>query len=305
MTDLYAEMAQYVSGSTNQWRDHACDRQLLLGPAETTIDLEYREPGGAKKAISILRPHPDSLKDLPKEVRSHLGWTENVYSKHLDSGWGYIRFTSFSFGDVERTVERFDEALDSVFDAPGLIIDLRGNGGGLVYAVPQIAGRFVDEPQTMGFFSRRVPGKRTVYELPDETTGSYSSKLRLLAKPREDIYTGPVVILIDQACFSACESFSGGVQALNRALLVGPAATGGGSGWVGGLELPSGAIISFSYTVAWLPNGQQVEGHGVGPDILVRERAGDFASGRDRVLERAIKALEQGDAPPLVSGETE
>jgi carboxyl-terminal processing protease len=88
----------------------------------------------------------------------------------------------------------------------------------------------------------------------------------LLATPRKEIYTGPVVILIDRRCFSACESFTGGVQSFGRALVIGSDASGGGSGFVGGLKLPSGAIISFSWTVAWLPNGQQIEGHGVAPE---------------------------------------
>lgn len=47
--DLYHDMVQYVAGSTSQWRDYICDRELLLGPAETEIELVYREPGGAKK----------------------------------------------------------------------------------------------------------------------------------------------------------------------------------------------------------------------------------------------------------------
>ncbi len=301
---LYREMAQYVSGSTAQWKDYLCDRQLLLGPAETEIDLTYREPGGARKTIAIVRPSVDSLKETPEEVRAHLGWEDESSSQRLEGGWGYIKYTSFSWGNPKRSVELFDEGLDAVFDVPGLIIDLRGNGGGYVDAISKIAGRFIAARETMGFYSVRTPGQETISRVWDEATGSVNSRPRLLATPRKEIYTGPVVILIDRRCFSACESFTGGVQSFGRALVIGSDASGGGSGFVGGLKLPSGAIISFSWTVAWLPNGQQIEGHGVAPDILVRERARDWAVGRDRVLSRAIKALEQGEAKPLTAAET-
>lgn len=301
---LYREMVQYVSGSTSQWKDYISDRQLLLGPAETEIELTYREPGGARKSVTVLRPSPDSLKETPKEVRVHLGWEEESSSQRLEGGWGYIKYTSFSLRSPKRTVELFDEALDAIFDAPGLIIDLRGNGGGYVDAISKIAGRFIAARETMGFYSVRTPGQETISRVWDEATGSVISKPRLLATPRKEIYTGPVVILIDRACFSACESFTGGLQSFERVLVIGPEASGGGSGFVGGLELPSGAIISFSWTVAWLPNGQQIEGNGVAPDILVKERSRDWAVGRDRVLDRAIKALEQGEAKPLTAVET-
>ncbi|KPK76895.1 MAG: hypothetical protein AMS25_17225, partial [Gemmatimonas sp. SM23_52] len=120
----------------------------------------------------------------------------------------------------------------------------------------------------------------------------------LIAKPREPIYQGPVVLIIDRACFSACEGFAGALQTLGRVLLVG-GATGGGSGVAGLVRLPSGAIMSISWSVFWLPDGRMIEGQGVLPDIYVRGRPRDWVVGRDRVLERAIEALGQGEAPQL------
>ncbi len=122
----------------------------------------------------------------------------------------------------------------------------------------------------------------------------------LRAEPREPIYRGALVLLVDRSCFSACEYFSGGLQAIGRATVVGPEPSGGGSGAVGGLKLPSGARISFSWWVGWLPNGRQIEGNGVRPNIEVRLRARDFATGRDRTLERAIKALQNGEVAPAL-----
>ncbi|NIR42405.1 MAG: hypothetical protein GWN99_13520, partial [Gemmatimonadetes bacterium] len=218
----------------------------------------------------------------------------------LEGGWGYLKYTDFAFKDYETTVELFDEALDSLLDTPGLIIDVRGNGGGYVDAYLAAAGRFLDEEKILSYYQVRQPGQYGVYEMYDQKTGDAVYKMPERAEPRKPIYRGPVVILVDRDCFSACEGFAGGLQAVDRAVVAGPSATGGGSGYVSGLRLPSKAIISFSWTVAWLPDGRQVEGNGVAPDIQVRLRARDFASGRDRVLERGIKALEDGEAQSLL-----
>ena len=298
---LYRYMELRVAGSTDQWRDYICDRQLLMGLPETETELVYREPGGARKTLTLLRPPSDSDReeDLDPELKVHLGMGELSRWERLDGGWGYIRYTSFAEGGLENAVLTFYAMLDSLLDAPGLILDLRGNGGGYVNAITAIAGRFITEKQTMGFVNYRDPGQDVVYQIIDEMSGGWTDKRRLLAMPRGEPYTGPVVILIDSGCFSACEGFTGGLQSFDRALVIGPGASGGGSGFVGGLKLPSDAVISFSYSVAWLPNMQQIEGHGVRPNIRVRERPRDWAVGRDRVLERAIRALERGEAKPL------
>ncbi|KPK75328.1 MAG: hypothetical protein AMS25_18515 [Gemmatimonas sp. SM23_52] len=297
---LYRFMEHRVSGSTQQWRDYLCDRRLLRGPAETDFELAYREPGAALKTVRLMRPPADTIKEeLDNELRVYFGDITHSHWERLEGGWGYIRYTSFVHGRLDQTIDRFDEMVDSLLGAPGLIIDLRGNGGGFSAARTEIAGRFVADKAPLTYLQIRHPGENAVIERIDPTTGSYTTKLPQLVHPREPIYTGPVVVLIDRGCFSACEAFTGGLKSLGRVLVIGPERSGGGSGAVGGLRLPSGAVISFSWTVGWLPDGGQIESHGVAPHIVVQERPRDWAVGRDRVLERAIRALEQGEAKPL------
>ena len=297
---LYRFLEHRVSGSTQQWRDYMCDRRLLRGPPETEVELAYREPSGALKTATVLRPPADSIKeDLTTELEVYFGDITHSHWERLEGGWGYIRYTSFLHGSVEHTINRFDEMVDSLLDAPGLIIDLRDNGGGILEASLDMAGRFLAEDAPLQYLQIREPGQNLVIEVFDPTTGSISTKRPFLAHSRKSTYTGPVVVLIDRGCFSACETFAGGLKSLGRVLVVGPERSGGGSGAVSGLRLPSGAVISFSWTVGWLPDGGQIESHGVAPDIVVRERPRDWAVGRDRVLERAIKGLEQGEAPQL------
>lgn len=303
---IYERLQRRVSAATQQWRDHMCDYELLAGPKDTEAELVYRTPGGLTNTVNVRRPSADTLPDsLSGELGAWLGnWSLSRW-KRLDGGWGYIRYTSFIHGSVRHTVERFDEYVDSLIDSPGLIIDLRGNSGGAVSARTQMAGRFVSGETPLTYLQIRHFGKDFVYELFDTRTMSPTTKLPLVVAPRTPIYRGPIVVLIDRGCFSACESFTGGLKSLGRVLVVGPERSGGGSGWLAGGKLPSGGTITFSATVGWLPNGEQIEANGVAPDIFVRERPRDWASGRDRVLERAIKALEEGKAPSIAAASSD
>jgi carboxyl-terminal processing protease len=298
---LYDWMADRVSGSTSQWVDYMCDRRLLAGPPGSEVELRLRQPGGVKTLV-VQRPgYPteEESKQAEREAEIYRDTVNIAPWKRLEGGWGYVKYATFSFGSMEETLEPFDEAIDSLLDAPGLIIDLRGNGGGIVGAMTGAAGRFVTERFPVEYYQIRKPGQQDVIEVWDPYTGSPTVRPSWMARPRGKTYIGPLVILIDRRCFSACEGFAAGLQAIDRALVVGSSASGGGSGAVSGLKLPSGAIISFSWTVGWRPDGQQVEGNGVYPDVIVRERPPDWAAGRDRMLERAIKALETGEAKAL------
>lgn len=297
--ELHDYWGKRVSGSTSQWLDYQCDRRLLLGPAETEIELTVRQTNGAKETLKIRRPRMKTEDERDREYEAYKDTVHIATSRRLEDGWGYLKYTTFAFRTLRQTVKPFDDALDSIIDVPGLIIDLRGNGGGNTDVLNDVAGRFINERTSMGFFNIRTPGQETILEVWDDVTGSITSKPRLSAHPRGDTYEGPVVIVVDRTCFSACEIFTAGLQATGRALVVGPEATGGGSGGIAVSKLPSGARIQFSTAVAWRPDGEIIEGNGVQPDIKMPIRPRDLAAGRDRVLERAIKALQDGEAKPL------
>jgi len=296
---LYPAVRERVSGSTLQWRDYICDQRLLAGPAGTEVELTLRDLSGTTNVVRVSRPpYPEqeevrkSIVSLYRDPSLIATWTE------LEGGWGHIQLSTFAAESVRIVVDAFDQALDSVFTLPGLILDLRGNGGGYLDAMTEIAGRFLAEETTFGFYQRRERGEDVDFEPWDPATATDTLRTAVTATPREPIYRGPVVIIIDRACFSACEGFAGALQSLGRLFLVGEA-TGGGSGVSGFVGLPSGAIVSFSWSVFWLPDGRMIEGQGVLPDVYVRGRPQDWAVGLDRVLERAIRALEQGEPPQL------
>lgn len=63
---------------------------------------------------------------------------------------GLIRIATFSGREGQPLVDAFDAALDDLLDTPGLILDLRGNGGGDQRLADQMARRFLAEPFTYG-----------------------------------------------------------------------------------------------------------------------------------------------------------
>ncbi len=301
----YALVQARSPGSTQQWRDYMSDSRLLRGPADSVVEVTLREPGGRTRSIRVRRPPFSGYRGEPLDTV--LFWDTLHVSRweRLEEGWGYLRYSSFLHKDAESAAAVFEEALDSVMDTPGLIIDLRGNSGGFIDAIGLIAGHFITDEATLGFTFgvEKTREKKIKFENWAPTAVSDTNRTPVVATPRQDVYTRPVVILIDRGCFSACEGFTGGLQAIGRALVVG-SPSGGGGGLAMAAELPSGAIIAFSWSVFWLPDGELIEGRGILPDVYVTSRPRDWAVGRDRVLERSIRALEGGEAKPL-AGPTE
>lgn len=217
----------------------------------------------------------------------------------LDGGWGYLRVHTFLWKSPRKTWQAIEGALEPLVDQAGLILDLRDNHGGFVESAIRTVEHFVKDKTLIARLQARSPGsdyyaagfwdpKRGVHAAPP-----------VLAEPRKPVYEGPLVVLIDAGCFSACELVAGGLRDIQRARLVGTGRTGGGSGTVTGYELPSGAVINFSLFVLWRPDGRQIDFEGINPDVKVTERPADWAAGRDRVLEKAIELLEAGEAPTL------
>lgn len=295
----YARVLDRVSGSTRQWREYLCDRRLLAGPAGTDIELTLRQSDGTKRTVRVARPPYPGEDEVKKEImRLRTDPAAIARWERWPDGWGHIRLSTFAAESVAIVVEAFDEALDSLMDAPGLVIDLRHNGGGYLDAMTEIAGRLLAEETTLGYYQRRAPGEAIDFRPWNPSTVTDTLRAPITVKPREPTYQGPVALIIDRGCFSACEGFSGGLKTLGRALVLGEA-SGGGGGVAALIELPSGALLSFSWSVFWLPDGEMVEARGILPNIYVRNRARDWVAGRDRVLERAIEALENGEAATI------
>lgn len=195
----------------------------------------------------------------------------------IDSTIGYIRYRSFgsmiSESQIDLVISRFQ-------NAQGIIIDVRGNGGGFSTIPLLLASRFADQ--------RRLAYTFVVKNGPTHT--DFTDPVEVYIEPKgERQFTKPVIILTNRMCYSATNFFVAIMKNFPNIKTVGDQ-TGGGGGTPTSGELPNGWIVRYSTTQSFTPDGFNIEG-GIPPDIKVDMTEGDRLRGEDTILERAIAEL--------------
>jgi carboxyl-terminal processing protease len=174
----------------------------------------------------------------------------------------------------------FGDAMTYVRDTAGLILDLRGNLGGIAENVEMVIGRFIESPLE-SYEARTVEG-------PVELPAYQPDSLRYA-------YTGPVVVLINGACASAPEAVAELLQRLPNVTLVGDTTSGAGCWSVpqapGTVSLPSGRSIYIPTTYMVRQDGEPWEWNGILPDIRVVQTRDHVVQRIDGQLEKAIELL--------------
>ena len=222
---------------------------------------------GTKVNIAVERSGQQLAFDITRAEISVPSVTWRLLSQAPDVG--YVRLNIFA-----QTSK--DELIKAVADlrqqgARKLIFDLRDNGGGLLDAAIGVAGQFVDGKVVSE--KRRDGGPR---DFAAEANGA-----------ARDL---PLVVLVNGGTASASEIVAGAIQDKGRGVLVGVNTYGKGS-VQNVIPLSDGS--SLHVTVAeWLtPDGRQIAGKGLQPDVSIDLSADDAANGRDPQLDRAITAF--------------
>ncbi len=190
---------------------------------------------------------------------------------------GYMRYGSF-------LSEFSDEALDLILNryqsTKGLILDLRANGGGNIFNIPKILGRFTDTKTLSGYsITRNGPNHN-----------DFSSKENFFITPYSGVkYLKPVIVLIDRGSYSATTFFALATKAFPNITLLGDI-TGGGGGLPNGGQLPNGWTYRFSISQLFDLNGNNYAEDGVPADIQAAFDWNDLT--KDEILERAILELQ-------------
>jgi carboxyl-terminal processing protease len=181
---------------------------------------------------------------------------------------GYIKLNIFAQTSKDELIKAIDDLKQQ--GAQKLIFDLRDNGGGLLDAAIDIAGQFVD-------------GK-VVSEKQRNDQHDFMAEANGAAR---DL---PLVVLVNGGTASASEIVAGAIQDKERGVLVGMKTYGKGS-VQNVIPLSDGS--SLHVTVAeWLtPNGRQITGKGLQPEVVIDLSADDAANGRDPQLDRAVTAF--------------
>ncbi|WP_405780330.1 S41 family peptidase [Streptomyces sp. NBC_00859] len=174
--------------------------------------------------------------------------TEPVTVARLPGRATLIKVTAFTKGSGARV----DRAVASAPAGGGILLDLRGNSGGLVAEATTAASALLDG------------GLVATYDV-------HGDQHALYARPGGD--TGrPLVVLIDGGTMSAAELLTGALQDRGRAVTVGTRTFGKGSVQMPS-ALPGGAVAELTVGHYRTPAGRSVDGQGISPDVTAGDRA--------------------------------
>lgn len=244
--------------------------RIVAGEPDAPLTLGLARADGAPLEVTLMR----------RTIQA----SRQIVSRLLPSGYAYIKFNQFD----SPLVEQIKEALQTFKNAPGLILDLRSNGGGDLEEAVRLAGYFFNSRILVGRAITRSGKPLSLFgglvRVPME---AYAGR------PGNQIYGSPVVVLIAEPTASAAETFTAALQENNRAYIIGRQSCGCALATLGAKEVKGGGELKISEIGGTTGKGRKLEGAGVTPDKLVPLKLIDLQSGRDAGIEEAENYLKQ------------
>lgn len=251
------------------------DDLLYLVDGESTMGMELSEivsrvkgEEGTKVHLTIYREGETDYLEIDVERRQIEAPT--VKYEMLENNIGYIQITEFD--DV--TTDQFTEALAVVkgSGAKGLVLDLRGNPGGSLNVVVDIARQIL--PKGLIVYTEDKYGER------DEYTCDGRHELDI-----------PLAVLVNGNSASASEILAGAIKDYNKGTLVGT--TTFGKGIVQRvLPLTDGTALKLTISAYYTPNGNNIHGVGIEPDVVCEfDSDAYYDRDVDNQLEKAVEEI--------------
>jgi len=276
----YDRVVPFESSSTSQDRDvRAFNYGLLSGDAHVPVKLLLRDAQGKPYTLIAARSGYATSKEPGSSDLFRL----------TDDGIAILRASQF---ENDSALKALEANMKSLLGAKGLVLDLRGNGGGSsnngLDILTYLSANAI--PTTLSSY-------RDNNALDLAQGGSPSIRWREVERSpgrieRKAIYAGPVVMLIDARTFSAGEDTAAAFKLMHRGKIIGMP-SGGSTGQPLMLDLPGGGVARICVKRDRYPDGSDFVGIGVLPDESADITVSDVRGGGDSVLAKAIDVLKQ------------
>lgn len=322
---LVERLAPFSPNGSLQYRKHQALRLLRrLDLVETLLDIELgdRLRVALQQEVKATPPGSPRLLSASGQFPTYGSFPRHP-SRLIDGRIGYLRIASMN----EQAVAEIREWMPRFRDSAGLIVDVRGNGGGRRTSLLALADFLVgpeEPPVVVNAAKYRLHSDLPQNHLANRFLFPVSSAhwnqvqrdaiarfertfrprwtpaanqfsdwhyLVLSHQSRPDTFhfDKPVVVLMDDRCFSATDVFLAGLKQLDGVTLMGTP-SGGGSARSVSFDLGA-ARVRLASMASFQPDGQLFDGNGVQPDKVVEATPEFFIGGTDAVLASAVQFL--------------
>lgn len=233
-----------------------CGDEIIAIDGLPTKGLETKESSdrmkgkpGTTVVFTVKKVRTGDTLDIPI-VRERIHFPDIEYAGMLDDTTGYIFQSGFTEGVAQQLKDKFLDLKSKGMKR--LVLDLRGNGGGLMSEAVNIISLFVPKGSLAVSSKGKTPGSTHEYFTQTEPIDTQT----------------PIIVMIDGGSASASEIVSGGLQDLKRARIIGK--TSFGKGLVQSIRpLPYNGQMKITTAKYYTPSGRCVQGVGVKPDVEI------------------------------------
>jgi carboxyl-terminal processing protease len=249
----------------------------LHGPEASHAAMVVRT-GAREQTLAVRRERPDGdrvvLGDLPP---FYVHVNNRAVETPSGRGVGVVGFNVW----MTSANPLIEASIDRHRAQQGLVIDLRGNPGGLAVMIRGVAGHVFDRPVVLGRMKTR------------DTELEFTANPRVVMPDGRRVipFSGPVALLVDELTASASECFAGALQSLGRVRVFGRT-TAGQALPAQTKRLANGDLFMYVVGDFVTGTGRRLEGDGVIPDEKVTLSVAALAAGRDLDLEAALRWLD-------------
>lgn len=230
--------------------------------------------GEPNTKVKVMIKRKNVADPLTFELTREMIKVKTVKTEVLNGNIGYLKFAAFEEDSSKEFIAKMNELKNQ--GIKGLIVDLRQNGGGSLYECEEIADALLGKQVVV--YTEDRQGKKEYYYSDDRKLGL------------------PIVVLVDGGSASASEILTGAIKDTKSGIIVGEKTFGKGI-VQSVIELKDNTAIKLTTSQYFTPNGINIHGKGIEPDVVVK--AGEPTPGSDKIdpvgdpqLKKALEVMQ-------------